>query len=84
MPGMLSNSYAGLPSVPVHHTVQEVRQALVSEVADSKRDALQYQVQWNQATLFAEREKTLGQTTAGKKYKRAKSTSKETNYTGLA
>ncbi len=83
MPGMLANTYAGAASVPVHHSVQEVRAALVKEVADSKRDAMLYEVQWSQPYLYNERKKTLAGS-ASKKYKRAKSVSKDTNYTGLA
>lgn len=80
---MLANTYAGKASVPVHHSVQEVRTALMKEVADTKRDAMLYEVQWSQPYLFDQRKKTLGGS-ASKKYKRAKVVSGATNYTGLA
>lgn len=84
MPGMLQNSYDGKASVPIHHSNATVHAALVNELADAKRDAMAYHVEWSQPALHKERAKTLGDTKTNNKYTRSKAMSKETNYTGLA
>lgn len=82
---MLRNTYNGLPNVPIHHSVRDVKEALNEEIADAKRNALEYNVEAKQATLFRERKTTLDASgTANKKYQKAKRVSEETNYTGLA
>lgn len=83
MPGTTPSSYSGLPSVPVRHTIKEVHKALENEIQDSKRDALEYNVQWKDAYLLNQRTRTLSGD-AKPKFLRSHRISSETNYTGLA
>jgi hypothetical protein len=83
MPGTVPSNYGGLPTVPVRHSLQEVRAALEKEIQDHKRDAMLYNVQWSEPYLMNQRERTLNGD-AKPKHTSSQQISYETNWTGLA
>jgi hypothetical protein len=55
MPGMLENTYDGKP-VKVHHTVEDVREALMGEYGDIRHLAREQNALWKQSELHKDRE----------------------------